>query len=97
MQRIVVDVEMIDGRKYEKVRVFLADMIRYSDVARRHKWGSMEEDTIRAISFMAYAAMVRTGLYDGDKGFDEFAAEVAWIENEESEPVDPTQAAIHGA
>lgn len=91
MQKIIVDVEMTDGRKYDNIRVILADMIRYSDVSRRHKWGTMEEEPIRAIAFMTYAAMVRLGYFDGDKGFEEFSNEVVWIESDSGvEDVDPT-------
>lgn len=93
MQRMKLDVEMLDGTIHKDVTVLLCDVIRHSDVSRRHKWGSVQEDSVRAVAFMAYAAMVRTGLYNGDKGFDEFVNEVAWIEQEDVEAVDPTQAA----
>lgn len=79
IQKITVDVEMIDGTVHEDVRVILADMIRYSDVARRHKWGVLEEDPIRAGAFMAFAAMSRLGLYDENRGFDAFTTDVAMV------------------
>ena len=91
MQKIHVDVEMMDGTEHENIRVILADMIRYSDTARRHKWGGMEDDPVRAGAFMAYAAMTRTGSYPADKGFDKFTADVAMVMADFGDAVDPTQ------
>lgn len=91
VQKIMLDIEMIDGTVHENVRAILADMIRYSDVAQRHKWRGLEEDPIRASAFLAYAAMTRTGLYDANKGFDEFTAEVAMVSADFGDALDPTQ------
>lgn len=92
LQKITADVEMLTGEVHQNIRIILADMIRYSDTSRRHKWGTMEEDPIRAGAFMAYAAMTRTGLWDPAKGFDEFTDAVAMVMADfgEGQSVDPT-------
>ena len=92
MQKIMLDVEMLDGTIHENIRTTLKDQIRFGDVRARHKWPSMEEDPIRFGAFLAYAAMTRLGLYDANKGFDEFVDEVAGVSADfGDEPVDPTQ------
>lgn len=92
LPKLLLDVEMIDGTIHENVRVILADMIRHSETAQRHKWPtSIEADQVRATAFYAYAAMTRTGLYDSNRGFDEFCNDVAMIGAEGmDELVDPT-------
>lgn len=90
--KITVDIEMLDGTEYEDIRVIAADMIRHSDVARRHKWGSMEDDPMRAQIFLGYAALTRLGHYPADKGFDDFVADCAWVAGDfGDDAVDPTQ------
>ena len=95
IQKIMLDVEMMDGTVHENIRPILADMIRYSDVSQRHKWRGMEDDPIRAGAFLAYAAMTRTGVYDANKGFDEFTGDVAMVYTdfgdspESTEPMTP--------
>lgn len=79
IQKIMLDVEMMDGTVHENIRPILADMIRYSDVAQRHKWRGMEDDPIRAGAFLAYAAMTRTGVYEANRGFDDFTNDVAMV------------------
>ena len=64
MQKILLDVEMLDGTVHSDVRIILADIIAYSDAARRHGWGSPDDDQIRASAFMAYAALGRIGTID---------------------------------
>ena len=95
IQKIMLDVEMMDGTVHENIRPILADMIRYSDVAQRHKWRGMEDYPIRGGAFLAYAAMTRTGVYDANKGFDDFTADVAMVYTdfgdspESTEPMTP--------
>lgn len=89
MQKITVDVEMIDGTEHNDIRVILADMMRYSDVAQRHKWQSIEDDPIRGGAFIAYAAMTRLGMYDKTRGFDEFVNEVAMVSADFGDAVEP--------
>lgn len=91
MQKMLVDVEMIDGTVHEDVRVILADMIRHAEVSKRHKWGSLQEDPVRGGAFLAYAAMTRLGLYSPAKGFDEFGNEVAMVGADFGDAVDPTE------
>lgn len=92
MPKMLIDVEMIDGTVHKDVRIVLADMIRHAEVAQRHKWPtSIADDQIRATAFMAYAAMTRLGLYDKNRGFDEFSTEVAMVYADDSEEtVNPT-------
>lgn len=95
IQKIMLDVEMMDGTVHENIRPILADMIRYSDVSQRHKWRGMEEDPIRAGAFLAYAAMTRAGVYDAGRGFDDFTNDVAMVYTdfgdspESTEPMTP--------
>ena len=91
MQKITLDVEMLDGTIHKDLRIVLADQIRFGDVRARHKWPSMEDDPIRFGAFLAYAAMCRLGLYDATKGFDEFVDEVASVAGDFGDEVDPTQ------
>lgn len=91
MRRIILDVEMMDGTVHDDLRVVQADMIRHADVSRRHKWGGIEDDPIRAMTFFAYAAMTRLGLYPADKGFDQYVTDVAMVDDGGDEPVDPTE------
>lgn len=89
--KITVDVEMLDGNTYEDLRVIGADLIKHADVAKRHKWGSIEDDPMRAQFFLGYAAMTRTGNYDRNKGFDEFIEDVAMVAGDfGDDAVDPT-------
>lgn len=97
MQKILLDVEMLDGTIHEDIRVILADMIRHSEVAQRHGWPSIDNDQIRGGAFLAYAAMTRTELYPKDRGFDDFVNEVAMVSADFGEEVDPTQTATPGA
>lgn len=97
MQKILVDVEMLDGTEHTDVRVILADMLRYSDTAQRHKWPNMQTDMLRAGAFMAFAAMQRTGLFPVESGFDAFTNQVAMVAADFDGVVDPTTAATPAA
>ncbi|RAV33530.1 hypothetical protein [Corynebacterium heidelbergense] len=90
MQKITADIEMMDGTEHKDVRIILADMIRYEEVAKRHKWGGLQDNPITAQSFMAYAAMTRTGVYDPNKGFDEFVTECAGVMADFGDELPPT-------
>lgn len=91
MQKVTLDVEMLDGTVHEDVQVILADMIRHSEVAQRHNWPSIENDPLRGGAFLGYAAMTRQGLYPKDKGFDEFVNDVVMVYADFGDAVDPTQ------
>jgi hypothetical protein len=97
IQKIMMDVEMMDGTVHENIRPILADMIKYSDVAQRHKWRGMEEDPIRAGAFLAYAAMTRTGLYDANTGFDQFTNDVAMVYADFGDTPESTEQMTQGA
>lgn len=90
MQKITADVEMIDGTVHEDVRIIMADLIRYEDVAKMHKWGSLQAAPVRGQCFAAYAAMTRQGLYDSTKGFDEFLNDCATVMADFGDELNPT-------
>lgn len=99
MQKILLDVEMLDGTIHNDVRIILADIIDYSDTARRHGWGTIEDDEIRAAAFMAYAALGRMGHLDRTTyGFDQFVNDVAMVYGDPygGDAVDPTRPATPG-
>ncbi|WP_296216237.1 hypothetical protein [uncultured Corynebacterium sp.] len=99
MQKIWLDVEMLDGTMHKNVRIILADIIDYSDTARRHGWGTIEDDQIRATAFMAYAALGRMGYIDRTTyGFNDFVSDVAMVygDLDGGDAVDPTQPATPG-
>ena len=99
MQKIWLDVEMLDGTMHKNVRIILADIIDYSDTARRHGWGTIEDDRIRATAFMAYAALGRMGYIDRTTyGFNDFVSDVAMVygDLDGGDAVDPTQPATPG-
>jgi hypothetical protein len=93
--RMTADVEMLDGSTHEGLRIIAADLIRHSDVARRHNWGSLEDDPLRAQLFLAYAAMTRLNLYPADTGFDQFIDECAMAmvgdDSDDGDELDPTR------
>lgn len=97
MHKMLFDVEMTDGTIHQDVRAILADQIKYSEVRARHKWPAMQNDPLRAMAFIAYAAMTRTGLYDAQKGFDDFTNDVAQLEMDESEETAPFMTGLDGA
>lgn len=92
MQKLMINVEMIDGTIHENIRVINPDLIRHAEVATRHKWPTnIEDDPVRAQTFLAFAAMQRLGLFDQNSGYETAKNEIAWIDmQEETEPVDPT-------
>ena len=63
-------VELKDGRTL-KADSSSADYLRYEQVAKRHKWGSMTENPAIWEIFIGWAAVVRTGQYDGS--WEQFA------------------------
>lgn len=97
IQKIMLDVEMMNGEVHENIRPILADMIKYSDVAQRHKWRGMEDDPIRAGAFLAYAAMTRMGLYDANTGFDQFTNDVAMVYADFGDTPESTEPTTPGA
>lgn len=97
MNKILLDIEMVDGTVYEDVRIILADMIAYSDTARRHGWGSLEDDKIRAMAFMSYAALGRLGKLDRmTYGFEQFTQDCAMVSGDFGDAVDPTPSTTQG-
>lgn len=90
MQKMTVDVVMVDGTEHKGVQVILADQVGYSTARQRHKWAPMEDDPLMAGAFMGYLAMKRQGLFTGS--WDEFTLAVAAIsadDDEEDTTVDP--------
>lgn len=97
MQKITVDVEMLDGTVHEDVRIIMADLMAYSDTARKHGWGSIQDDEIRSQAFLAYAALGRIGKIDRTTyGFNDFINDCAMVYADFGDDVDPTQPATQG-
>lgn len=92
IQRILVDVAMLDGTEHHDIVVTTADRMKLAATARRHKWGTLQDDTDRSITFLAWAALNRNGLYANT--FDAFVNESETVTApEEPETVDPTTTA----
>lgn len=97
-ENMIIDIQMQDGREFTDIEVIYPDLIRYEDVAQRHKWGSMEQSPMRAMAFIGYAALCRLGLYDGDRGFPEFSSELKMVYKQDAtEEMDPTPAGVSTA
>lgn len=89
IQRIIVDVAMLDGTEYPGIKIVTADRMKLAETARRQKWGSMEEDGDRSVIFLAYCAMCRLGHFTGS--FNDFVNANEVVAAPEVEDVDPTQ------
>ena len=89
IQRVIIDVLMIDGTEHRNIVSTLRDQERLSQTARRHKWGNvLETDPGLAIRFMAWAALSRLGRFTGT--YDEFLDAAEAIASQEPSDVDPT-------
>lgn len=89
IQRIVVDVAMLDGTEHNAITVTTSDRMKLANTARRHKWGTLQDDPDRSITFLAYAALSRLGLFSGS--WDDFVnASETVTAPDEAETVDPT-------
>lgn len=88
MQGMTVDVLMVDGTEHKDVQIILADQVGFSQTRHRHKWPSMEQDQLLAVNFMAFLAMKRQGLFEGN--WDAFTEQTALVFMEDGEEIDPT-------
>lgn len=93
LQRIVVDVRMLDGNEHSGVVVTTADRMKLAAVARRHKWGTLQDDPDRSITFLAWSALHRLGHYALD--FDSFVNDSETVGAPDVEAVDPTMPTTH--
>lgn len=64
MKRMHITAEMADGRIL-KADSTSADYMRYEQTAKRHKWGSMQDNPAIWEIFVGWCALVRTGQYGG--------------------------------
>jgi hypothetical protein len=64
MKRMHMTVELKDGTVL-RADSTSADYLRYEQVAKRHKWGSMTDNPAVWEIFIGWAAVVRTGQYSG--------------------------------
>lgn len=95
IQRRTAAVELADGRILE-VRILNPDRIRYEQTAHRNGWPGMTvtdgvatlNDTTRRATFEAWAALKRTGQYDGT--WEKFYATDCLDVTIDEEDVDPT-------
>lgn len=91
IQRIIADVRMLDGTEHEGVVITTADRMKLAETARRHKWGTLQDDSDRSITFLAWHALVRLGKFAGN--FDQFVQQSETVTAPEAQDVDPTQTA----
>lgn len=91
IQRIIIDVAMLDGAEYPGLTVITADRMKLAETARRHKWGGLgdETDGDRSITFLAYCAMTRLGHFTGT--WAEFIDRCETVTAPEVAEVDPTR------
>lgn len=95
MQQFILDILMTDGTRHEGLRAIVADQVLYSSVARKHEWGSPQEDQLLFQNFLAYAVAKRTGVFAGSwDAFCEQAAAVALTHGDALDPTTPTTGAI---
>jgi len=87
MQAMTVDVLMVDGTEHKDVQVILADQVGFSETRQRHKWPSMQDDPMLAGNFMAFLAMKREGLFEGN--WKQFTEQTAMVLAEEAGEVNP--------
>ncbi|MFJ1461000.1 hypothetical protein [Nocardia sp. N2S4-5] len=89
LQRITVDVLMVDGTEHTGIEIIGADRQRWSEVAPRHKWPTQQDDPDLWLRFLCWAALYRLRLYP--QGYDSFCGDVSVYELDESAgEVDPT-------
>lgn len=88
IQRIIIDVAMIDGTEHTGVVVTTADRMKLAATARRHKWGTLQDDPDRSITFLAWAALTRRGVFSGT--WDDFVNQSETVTSPEAEDVPPT-------
>ncbi len=95
IQRIRLDIAMLDGTEHPDVVVTTADRMRLAGHARARNWGDMATDADRSITFLAWSALSRLALFTGT--FEDFVQQSETITApEEAENVDPTEATTPG-
>lgn len=91
LTRMIIDVDMEDGTEHRNIKTNIADQMLYAKKAKMEKWGSVTEDPLTFINFMAFAALFRLGLYT--KGFNDFVNEAAAVSPaDDGEEILPTKA-----
>ena len=88
IQRILVDVLMLDGTEHRGLATTTADRMKLADTARRQKWGTLQDDPDRSLTFLAYAAMCRAGHFTGS--WNDFINACEVVAGTDTEDVDPT-------
>lgn len=92
IQQIIADIKMIDGTEHTGVVIVTADRMKLAETARRHKWGTLQDDPDRSITFLAWHALVRRGQFTGT--FADFVDQSETVTAPEAVDVDPTKTAI---
>lgn len=88
IHKLVLDVEMIDGTIHRDITTTVADQFLFSKTARSQKWGNPQDDPLLYLNFLAFAALRRNGLFNGD--FIQFTEQAAAVGEAGSEDVDFT-------
>lgn len=92
IQRIIIDVAMLDGAEHTGVVVTTADRMQLAATARRHKWGTLQDDPDRSLTFLAWCALRRLGHFTGS--WDDFVNQSETVTAPDTEDVDPTRPVI---
>jgi len=89
MKRLNVRAEMNDGTVLE-TRTALKDYVLFETTSKRQKppWGSISENPSLWEAFVSWAALRRTGQYQG--GFESFQNDVDLVDATPQAEVDPT-------
>lgn len=90
VQRIIIDVEMIDGTEHLGIKTVVADQMRFSTARKKHNWPALADDPLFGCTFMAWAALSRLGKYS--ESWDQFCADAAAVSEAGVEDVDPSTA-----
>lgn len=93
VQRIIVNVELADGRTFEGLRIKNPALVAYDLERVSKKWESPSEVPMFWRTFIAWRQLVNQGDYTGDfKAFREVdCEEIDQVEGEDTEEVDPTR------
>lgn len=94
IQRLTVDILMVDGTEHTGIEIIGADRKRWSETAQRHKWPKQMDDPDLWLMFLCWAALYRLGKYP--QGFDAFTNDLSAYEQHEDEadPTDPTTTGV---
>jgi hypothetical protein len=80
--RLTVELE---GREPFDVETRPIDNVRYEDTARRKKWGVLQENPMRYLYFLAFAASQRIDAWPKESGFDAYLEQLVDVQPEDED------------